>query len=505
MKKIEFVDTDNEARFKATNRQERNKKRKGRPRTTSVSCDISASSSTSTSYNLDRKHFASASSTKAQAADVITFVKTQQIARENDGIKHIWEVPVANQNKHAGRPNVTCSDTSRPPSFSTVDSDRYPNLDVQQIESERVPIPASFSVMDTQITDYEDELFEQVDPADHDSLVIDETVTEHGYIPALGEHSVQQQEEKITKLYVMDLARLNMVTPLNTSHTVFAIPAFNSQKNTVHISKYFVITRRSLLLSQNCSGGQEVIWFYSCSCNPSREKFVKDLSIRLSCTRQELENLSGNCIHITASSKILADYDLYNGVCPSIELNESDNEMKFQVLALQNNNNIVCVLGNGGIGFVSVEMGRLKCCSCIYNVNSCVHIEVFRKVTDPFGDSSENIPDIAYELLGKEKEWNPSVAYQYKSLSTHCISFDISQDLARKISSGYRNFLKVKADHHILVDGSIQFVSKKCSVCSNVMEYDGVNDGLLNMEKFLVGYDVLRDYMYHFLLGNRSV
>eukprot|EP00794_Sanderia_malayensis_P018513 gene18513-20369_t len=310
MKKIEFVDTDNEARFKATNRQERNKKRKGRPRTTSVSCDISASSTT-TSYNLDRKHFASASSTKAQAADVITFVKTQQIAREKDGIKHIWEVPVANQNKHAGRPNVTCSDTSRPPSFSTVDSDRYPSPNVQQIESERVPIPASFSVMDTQITDYEDELFEQVEPADHDSLVIDETVTEHGYIPA--------------------------------------------------ISKYFVITRRSLLLSQNCSGGQEVVWFYSCSCNPSREKFVKDLSIRLSCTQQELENLSGNCIHITASSKILADYDLYNGVCPSIELNESDNE-------------------------------------------------VFRKVTDPFADSSENIPDIAYELLGKEKEWNPSVA-----------------------------------------------------------------------------------------------
>eukprot|EP00794_Sanderia_malayensis_P004056 gene4056-4608_t len=105
------------------------------------------------------------------------------------------------------------------------------------------------------------------------------------------------------------------------------------------------------------------------------------------------------------------------GISLILELNELDNEVKFQVLALQNNNNIVCVLGNGGIGFVSVEICRLKCCTCIYNVNSCVHIAVFRKVTDPFADSSENFPDIAYELLGKEKEWSPSFAYQYKSLS----------------------------------------------------------------------------------------
>ena len=45
--------------------------------------------------------------------------------------------------------------------------------------------------------------------------------------------------------------------------------------------------------------------------------------------------------------------------------------------------------------------------------------------------------------------------------------------------------------------------SKKCTSCDKFYTYDGNDDGILNMGRFVVGHDVLRDYMYHFALGGR--
>ena len=45
--------------------------------------------------------------------------------------------------------------------------------------------------------------------------------------------------------------------------------------------------------------------------------------------------------------------------------------------------------------------------------------------------------------------------------------------------------------------------SKQCATegCDGKMDFDGYLTGLLNMRTFLVSYEVLRSYMYHFLLG----
>lgn len=39
---------------------------------------------------------------------------------------------------------------------------------------------------------------------------------------------------------------------------------------------------------------------------------------------------------------------------------------------------------------------------------------------------------------------------------------------------------------------------KCCSLCGNLLPYDGLDDCLLNMGRFLVHYEVLRDYMFQF-------
>ena len=37
--------------------------------------------------------------------------------------------------------------------------------------------------------------------------------------------------------------------------------------------------------------------------------------------------------------------------------------------------------------------------------------------------------------------------------------------------------------------------------CGNVVHYDGQEDCVLNMGRFLVHHEVLRDYMHHFLFS----
>ena len=44
---------------------------------------------------------------------------------------------------------------------------------------------------------------------------------------------------------------------------------------------------------------------------------------------------------------------------------------------------------------------------------------------------------------------------------------------------------------------------RECTTCGHVRSYCGSDDGILNMRSFLIGHDVLRDYLHSFLSGNR--
>ena len=46
-------------------------------------------------------------------------------------------------------------------------------------------------------------------------------------------------------------------------------------------------------------------------------------------------------------------------------------------------------------------------------------------------------------------------------------------------------------------------ISRQCSFCTYAKEYCGSSEGILNMGSFLIGHDVMRDYMYLFLTGSR--
>ena len=47
----------------------------------------------------------------------------------------------------------------------------------------------------------------------------------------------------------------------------------------------------------------------------------------------------------------------------------------------------------------------------------------------------------------------------------------------------------------------ISVFSASTSNCSHLIPFDGSGNGVLNMKEFLVGHDVLRDYLFNFLHG----
>lgn len=77
----------------------------------------------------------------------------------------------------------------------------------------------------------------------------------------------------------------------------------------------------------------------------------------------------------------------------------------------------------------------------------------------------------------------------------------------------YRNNIVNASNSHACLHKNVEVLmnkidvfsvfSKRCPSCLSTRAYDGSNHGILNMGKFAVGYDVLKDYLYHFVLGNR--
>ncbi len=68
--------------------------------------------------------------------------------------------------------------------------------------------------------------------------------------------------------------------------------------------------------------------------------------------------------------------------------------------------------------------------------------------------------------------------------------------------SVYQNFNSDEKQLTLFIQ-SVPF--RKCGnlQCLRIENYDGSLKGILNMGEFLVGHDVLRDYLHHFISGDR--
>ena len=124
-------------------------------------------------------------------------------------------------------------------------------------------------------------------------------------------------------------------------------------------------------------------------------------------------------------------------------------KVKFNVVELQNEPNQLCVRSDGRIGFVGIEQGKLKCLTCRYDTNKCCHVNLLRQVTS---DGASDIPDAAFELVSKEKEWEPTVFTLLKPVSSEKISYQLSSELGSKLSAGY--IFSISYFHHPIIGSS---------------------------------------------------
>lgn len=111
-------------------------------------------------------------------------------------------------------------------------------------------------------------------------------------------------------------------------------------------------------------------------------------------------------------------------------------------------------------------MGKLRCMTCKYNSNSCIHIETLRSSTEA---SLPEIPNVAYDLIEKERvPWQLSSFTLLKPMSHKKIPVRLPKDLASKLAVGYANFVEKRGDILILPNQN-----DSCQDCGCPLDFDG--------------------------------
>ena len=65
-------------------------------------------------------------------------------------------------------------------------------------------------------------------------------------------------------------------------------------------------------------------------------------------------------------------------------------------------------------------------------------------------EAASDIPDAAFELVAKEREWEPTAFTLLRPISSQKIPFEISSELGSKLSAGYMSFLEKSEEFYQL-------------------------------------------------------
>ncbi len=130
------------------------------------------------------------------------------------------------------------------------------------------------------------------------------------------------------------------------------------------------------------------------------------------------------------------------------------------IIAIPHDDSKVIVCADMGIGFVGIDMGKLKCLSCKYEATNCGHIVHLRNAVQ---SESADIPNVAYDLFMSNNESRQTRSFCLKNPISSCpIPYKLPIDVARKISVGYSQFLKNREGTFVLSSEE-----EKCGKCGS--------------------------------------
>lgn len=277
---------------------------------------------------------------------------------------------------------------------------------------------------------------------------------------------------------------------------------------------------------------------YACSCDSDRHYFMNKVR---SCTSEDVEELYAGCIHVEAAKELCRKFkNLYSVEENSEEITVSEDHRYSEENSCTQEKTL-CQKLNWGMentyairtdnhchpfAIIGFSYGKLKCLSC---QRRCEHLQDLEKLLEnpDFYDNSD-----LFELFtAMAKTPEASNIYSLKTLSTAAIPFNLTaiqkENLCKNItdvlieedgilkiiptdnsscqncgvSSNEENLVALKEMSWIVTRYGFreaQCYHKCCSLCGNLLPYDGLDDCLLNMGRFLVHYEVLRDYMFQF-------
>eukprot|EP00794_Sanderia_malayensis_P013299 gene13299-14672_t len=183
---------------------------------------------------------------------------------------------------------------------------------------------------------------------------------------------------------------------------------------------------------------------------------------------------------------------------------------------------------------IGVDRKGFSCTRCTFGKHTCRHINMLNAELD--GEQAA-IPDCLVDFVQQSEilQNQHRKLYTKKALSTAKISL-VTQPLQKSVHEGTLlhaakdgvdgslllipdfddeecNICGTNYDFNFLWKCGVKLVTRscvrlvhvperKCPNCKHVQNFYGSARGLLNMGEFVIGHDVLKDYMFRFLTGN---
>eukprot|EP00794_Sanderia_malayensis_P003982 gene3982-4531_t len=346
--------------------------------------------------------------------------------------------------------------------------------------------------------------------------------------------------------YVYELAQRGGISPVNQDYTCFCLLDFDEKQGSLKERSYVFVMRKSIKFEDQWN------WLYACTCTRGDVKYLATLSQNIPLSRFDFGNgYRNDCFHIKLALQLMLKFDARNNIDPESHFKDKGGESPdcCPIFGLFGSDNVVAVFDQDRdeYGAVTVVKNRLSCLSCV-NSTCCAHIVIMRSF-----EGSVRLPPTAVKMLketgadaalNEEFDVDSSLDDINGCLSWRTIPFEnthlaekeltiinlsrsgrvinlvptiindqqhcgLCSSLWSRENSVERGWVYCK-DAKVFMDVGICFAQVyyiKCSnkECEYKYQYDGLEDGLLNMGQYLVSHKLLRRFMLSFLRGRMPI
>eukprot|EP00794_Sanderia_malayensis_P010517 gene10517-11621_t len=291
--------------------------------------------------------------------------------------------------------------------------------------------------------------------------------------------------------YVYELSQNNGISPANDEYTAFSLSDVDAKEGKLKERSFVFVIRKSVEFD-DCWG-----WVYACSC--TKEQLEHCFSSTYIPVLEFDNEYNKSCLHIKAASHLMAEFDSRNRIEPESHYKNTAEHFRFldepgsdsPVFPILSTENVVSVWDQqkNDYGAITIIRNHLSCLCCPSST-SCSHIDILTSM-----EGSTKLPSNAERMLQCVQEEVPDLK------CPNC-GGKWSSDDPVKNDWVYSKAVAVFLDFGIF---TAKVYCIKCATECSWYQYDGLEDGLINMGSYLVSHKILRRFMLCFLHGRMPI